>query len=272
MNRYKASVIISTYNQPLWLQKVLWSYEAQTETNFEVIIADDGSTDETKNLVDEFKAKSKISIKHVWQEDDGFRKTKILNKAILETSSDYLIFTDGDCIARNDFVATHLKLSRANCFLSGGYFKLPKPISEIISKDDIKSQRCFNSDWLLKKGLTKTFKINKLTSFGFKAWVLNTFTPTKATFDGMNVSGWKQDVLAVNGFDERMEYGGEDRELGERLMNHGIKFIQARYSVICLHLHHDRPYINKAKIEENKELRKKTKHSKIKYTQHGIYK
>jgi len=269
---YKASVIISTYNKPLWLQKVLWSYEVQTETNFEIIIADDGSTIETKNLIDEFKAKSKLSITHVWQEDKGFRKTKILNKAILETSSEYLIFTDGDCIARKDFVATHLKMQKNNCFLSGGYFKLSESISKLISNETIENQFCFDANWLIKNGLNKTFKANKLTSFGFKAWFLNAFTPTKATFDGMNVSGWKQDILAVNGFDERMEYGGEDRELGERLMNHGIKFIQARYSVICLHLYHERPYAKKTKIEENKRLRKKTKQSKSKYTKHGIYK
>jgi len=272
MNTYKASVIISTYNQHLWLKKVLYSYEVQTESDFEIIIADDGSTIETKHVINEFIKKSKLSLKHVWQEDKGFRKTKILNKAILEASSDYIIFTDGDCIARNDFVATHLKLKKPNCFLSGGYFKLTKTISETITKEDIKSQLCFKSNWLLAKGLTKTFKINKLTSFGFKAWFLNTFTPTKATFDGMNVSGWKQDILDVNGFDERMEYGGEDRELGERLLNNGIKFIQARYSVICLHLYHERPYANKNKIDENKRLRKLTKQLKSKYTRHGIYK
>lgn len=272
MNRFKASVIISTYNQPLWLQKVLWSYETQTETDFEIVIADDGSTDETKNLINDFKQKSKLSINHIWQKDEGFRKTKILNNSILEAESNYLIFTDGDCIARKDFVATHLKLSRPKYFLSGGYFKLTKTISEKISKDDIKSQHCFKSSWLLDNGQKKTFKMNKLTSFGFKAWFLNIFTPTKATFDGMNVSGWKQDILDVNGFDERMEYGGEDRELGERLMNNGIKFIQARYSVICLHLFHERPYASKKKIEENKRLRKDTKQKKSKYTKYGIYK
>ncbi|HMC01152.1 MAG TPA: glycosyltransferase family 2 protein [Flavobacteriaceae bacterium] len=269
---FKASVIISTYNQPVWLQKVLWSYEVQTITDFEIIIADDGSTIETKQVIDEFIETSKLSIIHVWQEDEGFRKTMILNKAILQSSSDYLIFTDGDCIARNDFVATHLRLRKAKCFLSGGYFKLSQTISGIITKEDIRLQHCFKSQWLLKRGLTKSFKMNKLTSFGFKAWFLNAFTPTKATFDGMNVSGWKQDILDVNGFDERMEYGGEDRELGERLMNNGIRFIQARYSVICLHLFHERPYANKSKIDENKHLRKITKQLKSKYTQHGIYK
>lgn len=272
MDTCKASVIISTYNQPLWLQKVLWSYEAQTESDFEIIIADDGSTNDTKNIINEFIENSQLNIKHVWQEDNGFRKTKILNKAILESSSTYLIFTDGDCIARKDFVATHLKMQKKNCFLSGGYFKLSKSISKLISKETINTQFCFDTNWLIKNGLNKTFKTNKLTSSGFKEWFLNTFTPTKATFDGMNVSGWKRDILAVNGFDERMEYGGEDRELGERLMNKGIRFLQVRYSVVCVHLHHERPYKNEKAIEFNQNIRNQTKKNKSVFTNFGIIK
>lgn len=272
MNSPKASVIISTYNQPDWLQKVLWGYEEQTETDFEIVIADDGSNNETRQLVEYFKQNSRLKIKHVWQEDDGFQKTKILNKAIPETTSDYLIFTDGDCIPRQDFVATHLRLKRPRCFLSGGYFKLPKNLSQRISRADIKQQNCFHVDWLLARGLKKTFKINKLTSTGAKEWILNTFTPTKATFDGMNTSAWKADVLKVNGFDERMQYGGEDRELGERLVNFGVKPIQARYSLICVHLHHERPYKNEANLRFNKSIRAQTKKTRSTYTNFGIAK
>ena len=267
-----ASVIISTYNQPVWLQKVLWSYEVQTEINFEIIIADDGSTTETKAVIKEFQDKSYLKIIHVWQEDLGFQKTKILNKAILKANSDYLIFTDGDCIARQDFVKTHLSLRRPNCFLSGGYFKLTKSISKIISQENIIKQDCFDIIWLTKHGIKKTFKANKLAAKGFKAWALNTFTPTKATFDGMNVSGWKKDVIEVNGFDERMQYGGEDREIGERLMNKGVKFIQVRYSTICVHLYHERPYKNNEAIFENTRIRTLTKTTKSSYTKFGVIK
>ena len=272
MGTPKASVIISTYNQPEWLKKVLWSYEMQSETDFEIIIADDGSTETTKNIIDGFIANSNLKIMHEWQQDDGFQKTKILNKAVLKANSNYLIFTDGDCIARKDFVETHLKLSKPNSFLSGGYFKLPEDVSKRISKEHILSQECFNKEWLVKEGVKKSFKINKLTSKGMKAKFLNFFTPTKATFDGMNVSGWKQDILDVNGFDERMQYGGEDRELGERLVNKGIKFKQVRYSTICLHLFHERPYKNEEAMSYNKSLRRETRSKKLTYTSFGIKK
>jgi glycosyltransferase involved in cell wall biosynthesis len=268
----KASVIISTYNQPEWLRLVLYSYHIQTEKDFEVIIADDGSDQRTKTVIDDFINKTDVKIHHVWQEDEGFRKTQIVNKAIVKSHSDYLIFTDGDCIARNDFVETHLNLRRPQHALSGGYFKLTSAISSKISKDIILEQTCFDKAWLVKNDQPKSFKLNKLTKSRFKANLLNTVTPTKATFDGMNVSCWKADILAVNGFDERMQYGGEDREVGERMMNNGIKFLQVRYRTICVHLYHDRPYKNDETQSLNQEIRQVTKKEKAKWTAYGIEK
>ncbi len=269
MISYPATVVISTYNQPKWLEKVLWSYEFQTFKHFEIIIADDGSEAKTKDLIDNFKLDSKLNINHIWQEDKGFRKTKILNKAILASKADYLIFTDGDCIARNDFIETHLRLKKENTVLSGGYYKLNENISLIISKADIEKQNCFNFEWLEPQGQKWDFKANKLSTSTFKTNLLNAITPTKATFDGMNASCYKSDLYAVNGFDERMTYGGEDRELGERLMNNGVKFKQIRYSAICLHLYHERPY---AQAENclNSEIRKNTKNKKLTTTDFGI--
>jgi glycosyltransferase involved in cell wall biosynthesis len=250
----------------------LWGFEAQVERNFEIVIADDGSTEETAALIRDFQENSPLKIKHVWQEDHGFQKTKILNKAILAASGDYMIFTDGDCIPRNDLVAIHLKQSRPGCFLSAGYFKLSMALSKKITQDDIKTQRCFDAKWLMDNGLKKTFKLNKLTSYGLKEDILNTFTPTSATWDGNNASGWRKDILAVNGFDERMQYGGEDREMGERLMNYGIKPLQIRYSTVTLHLDHERGYVKKEMFVKNKAIRRQTKKNKSVWTPYGIQK
>lgn len=264
------SVIISTYNQPEWLQKSLWGFEQQTETNFEIVIADDGSSEATAIRIKEFQKRASVKITHVWQEDDGFQKTKILNKAIVASKGDYLIFTDGDCIPRNDFIAKHLTLRKPDCFLSGGYFKLPLTVSEAISEKDISEQHCFNAPWLVQKGVKKTFKLNKLTAHGFKEKLLNTLTPTKATWDGNNASGWRKDIIAVNGFDERMRYGGEDRELGERMMNNGVRAIQIRYSAVTVHLDHERGYVTQEMIDANKAIRTITKREKKVWTDFGI--
>jgi glycosyltransferase involved in cell wall biosynthesis len=266
----KASVIISTYNQPKWLELVLQSYAIQTVKYFEIIIADDGSDERTKLIIDAFTLTTDLNVVHVWQQDKGFQKTKILNKAIVASQADYLIFTDGDCIARKDFVETHLKLRRPNRALSGGYFKLTEALSNQISRAIITNQTCFDSDWLISEGQPKSFKLNKLTKSVFKAKVLNALTTTKATFDGMNVSCWKNDIVAVNGFDERMQYGAEDREVGERMMNNGVKFLQVRYSCICIHLYHDRPYKNEDAQALNKKIRLETKQNKTIRTNFGL--
>ncbi|MEW7280762.1 glycosyltransferase family 2 protein [Aquimarina sp. 2201CG1-2-11] len=266
------SIIISTYNQPEWLQKVLWGYEQQTQKDFEIIIADDGSTEETIKLIESFQEKSLLQIHHVWQEDHGFQKTKILNKAIVFSKGEYLILTDGDCIPRKDFVEKHLKHRKEGCFLSAGYFKLPMNISKAITQEDIINQHCFDVQWLMNRGLKKTFKNNKLTSHGVKEKLLNRFTPTSATWDGNNASGWRKDIMAVNGFNECMQYGGEDRELGERLVNYGIKPLQIRYSAITIHLDHARGYVTEEMITKNKAIRKNTKKNKLVWTKNGIVK
>ena len=182
MKEFKASVIISTYNQPKWLEKVLWSYEQQRFKDFEIIIADDGSNKTTQILIQQFISNSQLNIVHVWQEDDGFQKTKILNKAILKSRADYLIFTDGDCMARADFVERHIQLRRPNRALSGGYFKLNAQISEVITINDIVTQNCFNVSWLVEGGQPKHFKMNKLIAQGKRALDAKHLYPNKSNF------------------------------------------------------------------------------------------
>lgn len=266
----KASVIMSTYNAEEWLEKVIWGLSIQTETDFEIIIADDGSKPKTKELLDSLRTQISMPLIHVWQEDNGFQKSQILNKAIMASNSDYLIFTDGDCIPRKDFVATHLNYREKGYFLSGGYFMLPMDISKAITKNDILEQNCFDAKWLVKNGLKKSFKNSKLTASGFLAKFLNFVTPTKATWNGHNASGWKEDLVFINGFNQEMQYGGQDRELGERLFNKGLKSKQIRYSAIVVHLDHARGYVNEATWKKNFAIRENTKKNKVVKTTIGI--
>ena len=193
-----------------------------------------------------------------------------MNKATVASKGDYLVYTDGDCIAREDFLQVHANKREKGYFLSGGYFKLPMNISELISEDDIISQRCFDIRWLKSNGLKSSFKNNKITAKGLKQRLFNALTPTTATWNGHNSSGFKSDIIAANGFDERMQYGGEDRELGERLFNAGIKAKQIRYSAICLHLDHARAYVKPEMIDKNLKIRATTKKEKRTQTTFGI--
>lgn len=268
MAKFTIGVIISTYNNPQWLEKTLWSYECQNILPDEIIVADDGSGDDTRKLIERFT--EVLPIKHVWHEDKGFRKTKILNDAIRVATADYLIFTDQDCVARPDFVETHMRFAQKGYILSGGYFKLPMNLSKKINKEDIKTTDVFKLGWLKRQGLKCSFKCTKLIGGKSFSAFMNFITPTKATWNGMNSSGWREDIIAVGGFDERMQYGGEDREMGERLFNKGIKSKQIRYSAIVLHLDHARPYVNEEALARNRKIREYTKKNKVIETQYGL--
>ncbi len=265
-----ASVIFTTYNHPKWLEKTLLGFSMQSYRDFEIIVADDGSDDETRAVIESMQSQIDIPIRHIWQQDDGFQKCRVMNKAILESQGEYLIFTDGDCIPHPDFVKNHVELARENTLLSGGYFKLPLDVSSAISKQDILAGNATRPGWLLRNGVPFTLKISKLFSNPLWGAVLDALTITRATWNGHSSSTWKKHFLETNGFDERMQYGGQDREFGERLVNMGIKTRQVRYRCSCVHLDHGRGYARPESIAKNRAIRKHTRDRKITRTDYGI--
>lgn len=266
----QASIILSTYNSPAWLEKVLYGYFCQTCTDFEIVIADDGSRPDTAALIERLRAESPVPLIHVWQRDDGFRKSRILNKAVLHANTPYLLFSDGDCIPRADFVDTHLRRAQPGYWLSGSYYKLPMETSKLITREDIESGRCFDKQWLYQHGLPRLRKTLKISAGPRLAPLLNRLTPAKCNFKGSNGSVWRDDVLRVNGFDERMPWGGQDREFGVRLINAGIKPRHVRYDAIVVHLDHARGYIDPEKVAANKALRKANARNRVVRTPCGI--
>jgi glycosyltransferase involved in cell wall biosynthesis len=268
----KISVIVSTYNAEEWLEKVLIGYSVQTYKDFELIIADDGSRASTKELIDSYAKNYPVPVRHLWHEDLGYRRQEILNTAIIEASHEYILMTDGDCIPRKDFLEIHAKYAEKGRFLSGGYCKLSMKLSSEISKDDILSGRCFNLKWL--KSIDTLILSNKLKigATDLSANILDFFSPTNASFNNCNSSGFREDMIAINGYDERMKYGGPDREFGERLENNGIKGKQIRHKAIVLHLDHPRGYKTPESLAANLAIRKEVKNKKIVWTPFGIIK
>ncbi|MGM0609329.1 MAG: glycosyltransferase family 2 protein, partial [Candidatus Muiribacteriota bacterium] len=184
--------------------------------------------------------------------------------------SEYVVFTDGDCIPRNDFLVVHANESEPGCFLSGSYQKLPMQTSIQITKEDIFSGRCFDLKWLKANGLKRSRKNSKLIAGPKIAPFLNKITPTNCTFKGANGSAWLKDILEVNGFDERMPWGGLDREFGIRLKNSGIMPKHVRYNAIVLHLDHKRGYKDPDQVKANKKLRIANERNKAIRTEYGI--
>ncbi len=266
----RVSVILSTYNAPKWLEKVIWGYSVQSHRAFDLLVADDGSTQETALLIRRLRAQTGLDIHHVWHEDRGFRKCEILNRAIEAAPGDYLVFSDGDCIPRADFVACHAALARARCLLSGGCVRLPMDLSQRITVDDVVAGRATDRQWLFDHGLHDRKWRLRLATGRIVPRMLDTLTTTRATLNGCNASTWKRSVVDVNGFDERMGYGGLDRELGERLVNAGVRPVQVRYRAVCVHLDHARAYIREDTWRANHALRRETRRNRKVWTPYGI--
>jgi glycosyltransferase involved in cell wall biosynthesis len=146
------SIILSTYNQPDWLEKALWGYASQQDRDFEIVIADDGSGPATRERIQQMQSRTGLRIQHVWHPDRGFQKCAILNRAIVAARGNYLIFSDGDCVPRADFVAVHRSLAQRGRFLSGGYTKLSESLSHALTREDVVTGRAFEPQWLAAGG------------------------------------------------------------------------------------------------------------------------
>lgn len=254
------SVIISTYNQPEWLEKVLWSYAVQRDREFEIVIADDGSGPETKAVVDRMRAHVGVPVRHVWQEDLGFRKCRILNLAVLAAEGDYLLFTDGDCIAPPRFVGTHRSLARPGRYVSSFILRLDMASSRAITMEDVRSGRATSVRYLRQLGVPHSRRLIRL---GYPRWLAavgDWLTMRSNEFNGCNTSVWRSDFEAINGFEERLAYGGEDREVGFRLVLAGIQPICARHRAPLVHLDHGRPYHTPADLVANAPIIEEVTH------------
>ncbi|MDA0947154.1 MAG: glycosyltransferase family 2 protein [Planctomycetota bacterium] len=252
------SVIFTTYNATAWLEKVLWGFACQSHGEFEVIIADDGSKPETGTLISRLKGETGLDITHVWHEDDGFRKCRILNKAILQAAHEYIVFTDGDCIPHRDFLKTHAAIATPGRFASGSYFRLSLPASEAIERSHVESGECFKPEWLQAQGMPRSKQMRRLVASPLVDRIMSPLTMRSCTLKGGNAGVWRSDLLAANGYDERLGYGGQDRELGVRLQNAGIRPLNARYKTTCIHLEHPRGYADPAIMARNKAILRDT--------------
>ena len=266
----RLSVILSTYDRPDLLERVLWGYAVQTQRDFQLVVADDGSDAETRALIERLREATGLDIVHVWHADRGFRKSEILNRAIVAASGEYLLFSDGDCIPRADLIEVHRGLARPGRYLAGGYLKLPAGVSDGITIADVRSGRATDLGWLRAQGWRPGRRALRLVRSRRLAAILDLMTPTSADFQGNNASTWKEALLAVNGFEGEMGYGGLDKALGYRLQNLGVRGIQIRHRAICMHLHHDRPYRRPEVLRRNRGILKAIRRDGVVRASRGI--
>lgn len=232
----KCSLIVNVYNQAKQLEVLLESALKQTELDFEVIVADDGSSDSTEEIVSNWK--SRLAIQHVWHEDRGFYRTIILNSAAKLATSEYLIFVDGDMILHHRFIEMHLKHSHPQRVMCGWRgCKIRQDIAERIILKEIE----FPTDTLsvlwrgLKGQVSKPFRTiiieNKL--------LRKIMCRERRHVGGCNFAMHKRNYELCNGMDETiLQYGYEDHEIGRRLQNNGIEPVGIRNCANTYHLEH----------------------------------
>jgi cellulose synthase/poly-beta-1,6-N-acetylglucosamine synthase-like glycosyltransferase len=240
-----------------------------------VAIADDGSGAETRAVVEAFAAAHpELGVRHVWHEDRGFRKNAILNRAIASSEADFLVFIDGDVLVRPDFLARHLELARPDRWASGSLIRLDAAATAAVTEELVASGRVFERDWLKEHGavdrLGTWLKTRPMPAPVLKA--LDLATPVQKAWGGANSSAFREAILKVNGFDESMRYGGEDKELGVRLTNSGVRGRHLRYTASVVHLDHPRGYADPATIRANKARVRAARRSGLAWAADGIVK
>ncbi len=244
-NAPKVSVILSTYQWPEALAVVLSGLITQSEKNFEILIADDGSDARTKEVIASYQRRVPFAIRHFWQENQGFRKSRILNEAIKAAKGSVLIFLDGDCVPHREFVAQHLALQEEGYYVAGRRVDLSESFSETMTPAQVEGGAlngvgCGIFDlWIdsLRKGGSRPFHRAYLVRNAIfrKLFRLDKVVDLK----GCNFSVSRESMLAIDGFDRSYEgYGREDTDVELRLQNLGLKIRSAKNLCLQFHLWH----------------------------------
>ena len=220
----KVSLFLTTYNWPEALQLCVRSIFRQTVLPDEIIIADDGSRDETRLMVDLLRQETTIPIVHIWQKDDGYRINAIRNKAINATRYPYIIQLDGDLILHQDFVKDHLQFAKRGRFLVGRRNDITQ---------DLTNDLCAGEEGVID---LKAFR-NKLVCQLHQSLLYDSSSVKGVR--GCNVSYWRDDAYLVNGYDEDMVgKGPDDKEFAARLVNAGVKAYNLKFYAVCFHFFH----------------------------------
>lgn len=230
-----ASIIVSTYNRPDALRLVLQALAKQSQRDFEVIIADDGSATDTRLMIESMRSEVNYPLHHIWQADDGFRAAAARNKAVLMSRGKYLIFIDGDCVPRNSFVKNQLLLAETKCFVTGNRVLLKKNFAyQVLAKQEpIYNWNSF--DWLLTRCYGRCNRFLPFVKLPLPRKLRQKWEGVKTCNLGMS----KEDFLAVNGFDERYcGWGYEDSDLIIRLLRFGLQRKDGHGAIPVMHLWH----------------------------------
>jgi glycosyltransferase involved in cell wall biosynthesis len=232
------SVIVTTYNRPAALAAVLAGLAAQKDRNFEVLIADDGSRDETRALIERTIPRYPVTLRHVWQEDQGFRAGAARNRAVAQSRGNYLIFLDGDCVPRPDWTAQHRVLAEPGWMVAGNRILLSPAFTQEVLATAAPIHNWSNAQWeaaAAQGAINRTLPLRSIALGPLRKLAARRWQRVRSC----NLGVWARDFGRVNGFDEIFEgWGYEDSDLAVRLLNAGVRRKEGALATGVLHLWH----------------------------------
>lgn len=244
------SLVVSTYNRPDALGACLRSVSRQTDRNFEIVVADDGSTSATRDVVNAWAIKAGVPLKHVWQEDRGFRLAEIRNRAIADSAGRYVVFIDGDCIARPDFVAAHRRLAEGGHFVGGNRVLLAQALTEKILRKNLEPEAWSVTEWARLRVRHEVNRILPLISLPLGPLRNRNATEWEGVRGG-NFAFFRTDLDRVDGFEAQFTgWGLEDSDIVIRMIRAGVARKDGRFATGLLHLWH--PEADRAQLPANR--------------------
>ncbi len=256
----RVSLIITTYNWKEAMEVSLLSAFRQTVLPYEIVVADDGSGPDTRELIERIAAAAPVPVIHSWQEDQGFRLARSRNRAIARTRGDYIVLIDGDIILERHFIEDHLRFARPGYFIQGSRALLGRELSARVLKKKVMEPSFCVCGVENKKNCWRSNLLARL--FSFKSASLTGIKTCNFAF-------WKEDAVAVNGFNEEfVGWGREDSEFTARLLNSGIRRQNMRFNALAYHLYH--PMNDRTRLEHNDRILKRTIDLKLTWCEKGI--
>ena len=238
------ALVVNTFNQPDYLLRLLNALGRQTLLPQEVVLADDGSEDQTRAVFEDWASRQSFPCSRVWQEHAGFRRARILNLAIARAAGTYLVFLDGDTVPHPAFVADHLQLAQPGRFVQGHRALIEQAGASFFGLGEFSTDR---RRALLRgqlRGLKHAYRW---------PWPVRRYRSDLRGIRGCNLAIWRDDLIKVNGYNEAFTgWGREDSELAVRLMNAGARRLDVRGWAICYHLWH--PPVSRANLPANDEI------------------
>lgn len=243
---FTVTLLVSTYNRPEALEAVLYSVLRQTVLPTEIVVADDGSDEETERLIARIAEQAPIPIMRVWHPDTGFRLGEIRNKAIAAAKGEYIIQIDGDVLLERHFIADHINVAKRGAFVCGSRTLLTAEQTARVLRTGINRRTAWSSEL--------THVLNNLRIGWLRRYLAPRFGRNQPDrLRGCNMAFWKRDLMTVNGYNEEIAgWGGEDIEIAWRLMNSGIQKRMLKFGGVMYHLYH--PLASKSAVEAHSQL------------------